>query len=302
MRILLTLVAVLLIGCSAEESKAPHSGATPDLTPSQTSTDPGPVHRPIGLTWTSSGSTATGSLTARIRTHAVALGGTDPTELTFATLERDGRILQRFDGVQHIVGNETRVSFVDLSGVGPVLAVEQETYRDWRFWIVATSPRVRSLIDSRDWGVGHNLRIEDIDGDGCVELVQSSLHYWFFDRFNNVDSPFPQVIFHFDSKKKRFLPANRLYSTHVDLQIAKLKASVDKLEARASEREAHGSLLGAVVAVVLELCYAERASEAWAYFDQHYALPDAAERRGLLQRQIARDPVLRESSHSRPAN
>jgi hypothetical protein len=294
MRRILTLGTLLWVGCSSSASlEASRSEPSVAINAQVQSVATPQTGRTIAIPWTAAGSLVSGPYSARVRQRTASLGGTKPTELTYATLERGGHVVKRFDGAIHIVGNETRISFAENLGPEPVLAVEQETHRDWRFWIVSTAPRVSTLIDSLDWHVGRTLKAEDIDGDGRAELRQWSLHYWFFDRFTNVDSPFPQVIFRFDTTRGRYVPANAAFPDETGRRIEELKQNVAVIERNPGDPTKGGMLLGAVTGVVLELCYAARIDEAWQYYDEHYSQPDRAERRQVVLRHMADDPVYR---------
>jgi len=90
----------------------------------------------IDLAFATSGTITEGPFTARIRRHEVKLDGVS-TDLSYATLERNGRVLITFDSVRSPIGNETRIAFSLSICPRPVVFVEQESHRWWRTWVVA---------------------------------------------------------------------------------------------------------------------------------------------------------------------
>jgi len=148
------------------------------------------------------------------------------------------------------------------------------------------------VFDSWDWSVDSPLA-EDIDGDGISELRARSLHYWFFDDLSNPASPFPEVIFHFDQRNESFLPATARFDGESKTAVSLAQDKVTRIERRERESYDYGDLRGAVFGVVIQMCFSGRESEAWSYFDNHYNRSDRDEKRRLLRKRLAVDPVYR---------
>jgi hypothetical protein len=90
------------------------------------------------------------------------------TEVSYALLKRNGKVLAKFDGVYFGMGNATDFGvFSFLGGEAKQLVVSQTIPRGGRHWVVNLSPEFRVVYDSGEYRVGReDLGVLDIDKDG----------------------------------------------------------------------------------------------------------------------------------------
>lgn len=194
----------------------------------------------------------------------------------------------------HPLGTEIRFGLYPLlNQATPQLIIEQTANRDWRYWVVDLSRRAKVIYDSGKYRVGHSLRVCDVDGDRKQELVLSLLTFWFFDRFDNTNSPFIDIVFNYDPKLREYLPANHRLQDFalrdIEQQIKAVRNSKSKQQGTGDD----GHVLGKVLEVVLSYLYAGQEKEAWAFYEAAYSLPDKAEMRLKMEKVLRDDAVYR---------
>lgn len=210
-------------------------------------------------------------------------------EVSYGRLARNGKILATFDGNYHPMGNATTFGLFSLLGTeAKQLVVSQSVWRGGQYWIVSLTSPARILYNTGDWGVsrGENLRVLDIDNDGVDEIIdESTTFYDLQDKLPFGAIPLPKVIFKYDAKSKKFLPANRL---HRDYSLRDMDTLTLNVSPPAQDTF---NDLPAVFNLTLQLIYAGQEDEGWAFFDKSYTLSDKEEIRARVAAYLRDDAV-----------
>jgi hypothetical protein len=216
--------------------------------------------------------------------------------LNYGVLRKRDKIIAQFDGIYHPAGTSIRFGLVPLLGEkAKQLIVEQATHRNWRYWVVNLDHDARITFDSGKYPVGQDLRIFDIDGDGKEELILSSLTFWFFERLTNVDSPFIDIVFSYDLKQRKYVPANQRFQNFV---LRDVEGQTDKLR-KITPPEwkgdvlLDGGLLSTVLEVMLPYIYVGKKQEAWTFYETWYNLPDKVEMKSKIEKRLNGDSLYR---------
>ena len=209
-----------------------------------------------------------------------------PTEVSYAVLRRDGRAVAKFDGVYHGIGNATDFGlFPFLGGETEQLFVSQTVPRGGRHWVVSLAPSFRVIYDSAAYGVGRDdFMVLDVDGDGAYELAQELTAFYGFEDMAPAETPLPEIIFKYDTRAGRYLPANHLFRDYV-------LGGVEKT-LRPGPGDEH-AYLSRRVGVVLRYIFAGQEREAWAFFEREYGRPDKEEMKRKIQAAVSRQPVYK---------
>lgn len=279
---------------SAAVASSPAAGDEADESPRELLGDLAAVHEDGGpLTYNGY------VVTKEVRSERLYAGFTDESE--YAVISRGGRPRLRLDGVEtEAAGPFVRLGLFPVLGDGAQqLIVEQEIHREWRYWVVDLSAvRPRVVFDSGDYNVGHELRAADLDGDGRLELIQLLHTFWFFHFnktlwFSNPDSPLIEVVFRYDPRARKYLPANH------EFQDFTLRGVRREVEAVGREREQlktgdgpDTALLSVVLGATLRYLYADRPEEGWAFYKQ-YDSPHREQVKAKVKKALADDPVYR---------
>jgi hypothetical protein len=89
-----------------------------------------------------------------------------------AVLKKNGRVIRTFNALRHPLGAFTRMALTPvLGGDDKQLIVEQTGPRDWAYWVVNLKPQFRVVFTNTVYPVGHELGLDDLDGDGIKELL-----------------------------------------------------------------------------------------------------------------------------------
>jgi hypothetical protein len=212
----------------------------------------------------------------------------------YAILKKNGRVVTKFDGVIHPLGNEIRFGLHSVLGQETKqLIVEQTAHRDWRYWVVDLGREAKVIYDSDKYSVGHSLRVIDVDGDGRSELVQSLLTFWFFDRLANTNSPFIDIVFSYEPKLREYLPANQRLSEFALRNLEQQINAVRVVKSKWNGTGYDGDILGEVLEVILSYLYSGKEKEAWEYYEAEYDLHDKAEMKSKIEKVLMDDAVYR---------
>lgn len=203
----------------------------------------------------------------------------DMLDATYAVLRRKGRVLLTFDGVVYGAGNATDFGlFSFLGGETKQLAVSLTAPRLGRHWAVELSPRPRVLFDSYDYEVGREeFAVVDVDKDGVYEISLPVTAFYMFENMYMAETPLPEIIFKYDPRAGKYLPANHLLAGYalrdIEADIARLKETDDRYMS---------SRLG----VLLQYVYAGREREGWDFFAREYRRPDRDELRSKIEAEL----------------
>ena len=206
-------------------------------------------------------------------------------EVSYAVLKKDDRRLLKFDGVYFIEGNDTQFGLFDLLGQrSEQIIVSQTVPRGGRHWVVSVSPDVRVLFDSWDYGVGREeFYVVDVDKDGVYEIsLPVTAFYEMQDKMYIGEIPLPEVIFKYDAKAGRYLPANDRFADYalhgIERDIAKLGNDESNYLSRRLD-------------ILLRYIYARKAKQGWDFFEREYQRHDRQEIVARIRSVLKNDPV-----------
>jgi hypothetical protein len=220
-----------------------------------------------------------------------------------AVVTRAGRELVRLaDGAPR--PDSTRLALFPLlgRGAGRQLVVEQDTggahcCTIYRVYDLGAEPR--ALFDGADYGIdeiGDDMSVADIDGDGRYELAQDVMAFDYF-QTSHAGSVFPVVVFAYDERAGRYLPANRRFSAYVLRGIARdvrrAEATGRRLTPDERASEFHGEHFTAVMQALLKYVYAGEEAKGWAFFDAHYRQADKAALKEAVRQKLLESAVYR---------
>jgi hypothetical protein len=208
------------------------------------------------------------------------------TEVSYALLKKKGKVLAKFDGVYFGVGNATDFGlFSFLGGEAKQLVVSQTIPRGGRHWVVNLSPDFRVVYDSGDYRVGReDLGVLDIDKDGRFEILQEVTAFYGFDHFSSAETPLPLVIFKYDEKVAKYLPASHLFQEYA---LKGIKSTIATLSSDESW------YLSRRLDIALQYVFAGKEEEAWTFFDREYKRPDKEEVKSQVKAVLREHPVYR---------
>ena len=195
-----------------------------------------------------------------------------PIELSYAVIKKDGRVLAKFDS-PHLHGglmNATNIGlFPLLEGKTKQLIISQTLPRTGRHWIVELAANPKVLFDSGDYEVGREeVWAVDLDGDGVYEIgLYVTSFYGAFNQLSVMNTPLPKMIFRYDKRAGKYLPANHSYR---DYLLKDIETNISNLPTVVGER-----YLASRLNVLLRLLYTGKEKEGWEFFDKAYTLPDA---------------------------
>src|SRR5262245_25309303 len=160
--------------------------------------------------------------------YGVTSSATPGADSWTITIKKNGKILDKFE-----IGDTTSKDwaklglFKFLGGRRKQLIVEGYTggaHCCWEYRIIDFSPTYRVLYNSEDGNAGDELKPVDLNKDVVFEFTQNVMTFDYF-LLSHADSPFPPVIFKYNQRAGKYLPANRLFQSRVTEGIeAKLSA------------------------------------------------------------------------------
>jgi hypothetical protein len=207
-------------------------------------------------------------------------------EVSYAALLKNNRRLLKFDGVYFGEGNDTQFGLFDLLGQdSEQIIVSQTVPRGGRHWVVSVSPDVRVLFDSRNFGWSREeFSVIDIDNDGVYEIsLRATAFYKMQDKMYIGEIPLPEIVFKYDAKARRYLPANDRFASYalrgIERDIEKLRSDDDS------------NYLSRRLRILLRYVYARKAREGWAFFAQAYQRPDQKEIVSRIRSVLKGDPL-----------
>ena len=191
-------------------------------------------------------------------------------EVSYAVLMKNNRRLLTFDGdVYFSEGNDTQFGLFDLLGeYQDQIIVSQTVPRGGRHWVVSVSPDVRVLFDSADYDVGREeFYVIDIDMDGVYEIVLPvTAFYSMQDKMYIGEIPLTDIIFKYDEKVRRYLPANDLFS---DYALDGIERDIENLRS-----DDDSNYLSKRLRILLRYVYARKQREGWIFFEREYQHSD----------------------------
>lgn len=214
------------------------------------------------------------------------------TDIAYAVLRKNGKKVAQFDYSGAVFSTEVRFGlFPVLRGAGKQLIIEITTYRGWRYWVVDLSTNFRILYDSGDYDVGYSLRALDLNHDGQYELIHTLQTFRFLYNLDNTNSPFIDIVFKYELKAGKFIPANPEFREFALKDIAGGIKEVRKFKESLSEPAYPKDLLAAVLEVTIRYLYTGQQKEAWAFYDEEYDLPDKQTIKSDIRKRLREDRV-----------
>ena len=294
----LCLLCLLLFTSACGESPAvsqPAPSAEVQLTPSSTPSNKFPES--VAIAYTEKDSLSYKGFEVNKRYKMVEFEGVpNPERNSYAILMKNGKVLKRFEGLDYPLGNLTDFGlFSFLGGDDKQLVVEQSIHKGWRHWIVDLSSEARIIFDSSDYGVSYELNPIDIDGDGTYEFLKTIATFDYFDGLCHACSPLIPIVFKYDAKEKKYLPANQIFQEYALDGIDEYKAKVELVNKALKPADLGDRMkaLEAVLEVSLRYIYAGKESDGWAFYDREYKLPDREETKLKIRKELEDDPVYK---------
>src|SRR5262245_26034585 len=172
-------------------------------------------------------------------------------EFSYAVIKKNGRVLAKFDSFRDGLMNATDIGlFPFLGGKTKQLIISQTLPRTGRHWIVELAANPKVLFDSGDYEVGREeVWTVDLDGDGVYEIwLYVTTFYGEFDQLSVMATPLPKMIFRYDKRVGKYLPANHRYR---DYFLEGIETNISNLPTVVGER-----YLASRLNVLLRLLYA----------------------------------------------
>jgi hypothetical protein len=222
------------------------------------------------------------------------------TEIEYAVLKRNGRVIVRFDDDTLEQLNEVRFGLCNfLNEEHRQLVVEQTANKFWRYWVLRLAPKVEVVYDSGRYDLVHPLGSIDLDGDGRLEIVQSLGSFW-YRMGDNVTSPRPEMIFKYDGGARRYVFANPEFQAVVLRDIGQRIEKVREMGRNNQPGITEHYHRAGVADIVIRYLYAGRKREAWDFFEREYEDSDYKQSaRAILKEVLGKDALYREIARGR---
>jgi hypothetical protein len=211
----------------------------------------------------------------------------ESVEVSYAVLKKKNKALDTFDGVYFGAGNATNFGLFSFLGKETKqLIVSQTIPRGGRHWVVDLSSEARVIFDSKDYGVGRDeFNVIDIDKDGAFEISLPLTEFYMFENMSISETPLPEIIFKYNEKAKKYLPANRIFQNYL------LSGIEDKIKQLNSSDESN--YLSDRLDIVLRYVYADKEEEAWSFFGKEYKLPNKEEIKSKVKSILKNESVYK---------
>lgn len=177
-------------------------------------------------------------------------------DIADAVLEKNGKQLLQFDGSYYPLGNQMQFGLYSLlKNKNKEMLVYENTNRFGRCWVVSFDNEAKLIFDSKDWDSFREwVSFKDFENDGIYEISMARYDHAGFTSLASIDMPLVSIIFKYDEKVGKYLPANHKYQETAK----KLMHSGNNLGFRE------------VMENFLAYIYAGMEKEAWEYFEKKY--------------------------------
>jgi hypothetical protein len=212
-------------------------------------------------------------------------------DVSYIAVERGSKVLAKFDAdVYFGLGNSANFApFPFLGSETQQLFISQDIFRGGRQWIVSLSPRFRIIFDGYRFSVGregYDLGAIDLDKDGMYEIIVPLTCFYGFANLSPASTPLPTIVFKYNVKSEKYLPANVLFREYLLRDVDKQKAAIKPAE----DQMGH---LSDILSITLDYLFAGEEREAWTFFDESYKLPDRKKMKAAIRAEIKNHPVYR---------
>lgn len=219
--------------------------------------------------------------------------------IPYSILKKGKKIIKKFE-YENFSLIEPGIKLLNLLGdKEKQLFVGQVEPRAARFWVIRLSPEYRVLFDSDEYGGSRDeMWIDDIDKDGVYELKVRTYGCTSIGRtFNLHSTPQPIILFKYNRKANKYLPANFLFQDYerkeIEQTISRLQPTSEKPDLTDNQSLDEGFYFREMTEVFLQYVYARREREAWAFLDKFYNLPDKNEVKSSIRAALRRDKIYR---------
>ena len=224
------------------------------------------------------------------------------TEIEYAVLKRNGRVIVRFDDDRLDHRSVVRFGLCNfLNEEHRQLVVEQTANKFWRYWVLRLAPKVEVVYDSGRYDLVFPLGTIDLDGDGRLEIVQNLGSFW-YRMGDNVSSPRPEMIFKYDDRARRYVFANPEFQAVALKDIGRRIEKVRELRENNQPGITEHYQRAGVADIVIRYLYAGRKREAWDFFERESKDLDYKQSaRAILKEVLSKDALYREIARGRGA-
>lgn len=189
--------------------------------------------------------------------------GSPTADIADAVLKKNGKQIIKFDGVYYPLGNQMQFGlFSLLKNKNEELLVYDNSIRFGRFWVVNFDNDAKLIFDSGDWGGFREwINFFDLENDGIYEFSMAQNNWLGFQSLASIDTPLMSIIFKYDKKTNKYLPANHKYRERTKSIVE------EQSEENASDKNLE---FRNVMENFLKYIYAGMETEAWSYFEKNY--------------------------------
>lgn len=208
------------------------------------------------------------------------------TEVSYAVLRKEERVVAVFDGLYHPMGNTTEFGLFSLiGGETKQFIVEQAIPRNWSHWIIKLVPDFKGIFDSRRWKVDGELTLVDVNQDGVFEIRKLLTTFYDFHKLPTSEAPLIDLLFTYDSNTEQYIPANQIFQDYA------LKGIED--EVRSLQPNDERKYLSSVIHIVLRYIYAGKREEGWSFYDKEYNLANKNLVKSDVLNRLRSEPVYK---------
>lgn len=212
-------------------------------------------------------------------------------EVSYVVVRRHGKVIAKFDAdIYFPLGNSAAAGLFPLLGNdSEQLIVSQDISRTGVQWVADFSKGFKIIFDGRKFLVGreaNDMMIADLDSDGVQEITVPITSFYGFEkwRLTTSETPLPDIIFKYDSRRHEYLPANPQFKEC-------LLKEINEAEQRMSSRE--DERLGAIMSLTLDYIFAGEEQRGWKFFQEKCKLRDKSRIRLDMQKELDGHPVYR---------
>ena len=201
-------------------------------------------------------------------------------------VHRDGQGIARKEasclGLYPILGGKTKQLVVVQTSGGAHCCFLYRIY-DLR-------PKFRLLFDSEKYPIGDGfdeLEFKDLDRDGVHEFTQLDMTFDYWEDMAYVSSPQPEVVFQYNPRIKKFLPANKKFADYLLKDVAKHIKNLDP-----SDPSQHWVRS---FEITLRYIFAGKEDRGWKFYDKQFGLrPGGRDRmKTKIKKALKSDPLYR---------
>ncbi len=237
------------------------------------------------------------SKTLSYRDYTVSILVSRDGKLSTAAVKRTGRVIARSvnaNGPFSEIFVHTRIGFVSLLGKRTNQLIIQQysggahCCLSWRIYDLY--PKFRLIFDSARYPIGdamEDAELIDVDHDGQLEFVHQSNQFAYFDGACFTCLSLPDVVFRFDRRAQRYLPANHVFRRYALRQVPFDLEQLRRREDNPSEYWAY------TLNVVLRYIYAGMEKRAWAFFAKTYGGRSNRELKNKIRLNLRTDGIYR---------